>query len=93
MASGPPSRAGMARELVQLQQMLSGVPAAAAYLAGPDLITEFANDEFRQLVGDRDVVGLPVRVALPELAGQGWFELLGQVMETGLPRRGHETEL
>jgi PAS domain S-box-containing protein len=93
VASGPPSRAGMARELVQLQQMLSGVPAAVAYLAGPDLITEFANDEFRQLVGDRDVVGVPVRVALPELAGQGWFELLGQVMETGLPRRGHETEL
>ena len=86
-------RGGMARELVQLQQMLSGVPAAVAYLAGPDLITEFANDEFRQLVGDREVVGLPVRAALPELAGQGWFELLGQVMETGLPRRGHETEL
>ena len=80
MASVPVPREGAARGLAQLQEMLSGVPAAVAYLAGPDLVVAFANDEYRQLVGDRDVVGLPVRVALPELARQGWFELLGQVL-------------
>jgi len=93
VASVPAPRGGAARELAQLQEMLSGVPAAVAYLAGPDLVIAFANDEFRQLVDDREVVGLPVRVALPELARQGWFELLGQVRQTGQPRRGHETEL
>ena len=93
MAAVPVPRGGTARELAQLQEMLSGVPAAVAYLAGPDLLVAFANEEYRQLVGDRDVVGLPVRVALPELARQGWFELLGEVLATGQPRRGHETEL
>ena len=73
--------------------MLPGVPAAAAYLSRPDLVIKLANDEFRGLVGGRDVIGLPARAALPELVGQGWFELLDQVMETGQPRRGHETEL
>ncbi len=93
MASVPMPRGSLARELGRLRELLSGVPAAVAYLARRDLVVEFANDEFRQLVGDRDVAGLPARTALPELAGQGWFELLGQVMETGQPRRGHETEL
>ena len=93
MASVPVSRGGTARELAQLQEMLSGVPAAVAYLAGPHLVIAFANDEYRQLVGDRDVVGLPVRVALPELADQGWLELLGQVRQTGQPHRDHEAEL
>jgi PAS domain S-box-containing protein len=93
VASVPVPRGGAARELAQLQEMLSGVPAAVAYLAGPDLVVAFANDEYRQLVGDRDVVDLPVRAALPELARQGWFEMLGQVLVTGQPCRGHETEL
>ena len=80
-------------ELVRLREMLAGVPAAVAYLSRRDLVIEFANHEFLELFGGRDVTGLPARAALPELAGQGWFELLGQVMETGQPRRGHETEL
>ena len=80
-------------ELVRLREMLLALPAAAAYLSGRDLVIEFANDEFLELVGGRDVTGLPARAALPELVGQGWFELLDQVMETGQPRRGHETEL
>jgi PAS domain S-box-containing protein len=80
-------------ELVRLREMLPGVPAAAAYLSRPDLVIKIANDEFRGLVGGRNVIGLPARAALPELVGQGWFELLDQVMETGQPRRGHETEL
>ncbi len=93
MASVPVPREGAAHELAQLQEMLSGVPAAVAYLAGPDLVVAFANEEYRQLVGDREVVGLPVRVALPELARQGWLDLLGQVLETGQPHRAHEAEL
>ncbi|RYG96912.1 MAG: PAS domain S-box protein, partial [Alphaproteobacteria bacterium] len=38
-----------------------------------------------QLIGHRDVNGKPVREALPEVAGQGFFELLDEVFLTGKP--------
>jgi len=68
-------------------------PAAVAYLSSPGLTFEFASDQFRELLGGRDVAGLPVREAMPELAGQGRFELLSQAMGSGHPRRHHEVEL
>ena len=39
-----------------------------AYLAGPDLVVEFANEAYRRLVGGRDVVGLPAHQALARIA-------------------------
>ena len=74
-----------------MRELLTSLPAAVAYLAGPDLTIEFANDAYRQLAGDRNVAGLPLRQALPELAGQGGFELLSRIMETGQTARGSET--
>src|SRR5690606_31928418 len=48
-----------------------------------------ANDAYRALVGrERPLVGRPVREALPELAGQGFFELLDQVYRSGEPYVG-----
>jgi hypothetical protein len=70
-----------------LRALFARLPAAVAYLAGPDLVFEFANDQYRQLVGGRDVLGLPIREAVPELAGQGRFELLGEALESGQPQR------
>ncbi len=67
------------------RELLSSLPAAVAYLAGPDLAVEFANDAYGRLVGRRDVVGLPPEEALPELAGRAPLEILNQVMETGQP--------
>jgi hypothetical protein len=58
-------------ELGRLREMLPGVPAAAAYRSRRDLVVEFVNDEFLELVGGRDVTGLPVRAALPGRAGPG----------------------
>jgi PAS domain S-box-containing protein len=72
-----------------MRELLISLPAAVAYLAGPDLIIEFANDAYRALVGDRDVAGLPLRQALPELAARGGLERLSQIMRTGqAARRG-----
>jgi signal transduction histidine kinase len=42
------------------------------------------------MVGGRDILGKPIREALPELAGQGIFELLDQVYATGEPYVGDE---
>ncbi len=53
------------------------------FLRGPDLVFELANTAYYQLVGHRDILGKPIREALPEIAGQGYFELLERVFESG----------
>ncbi len=50
---------------------------------------EIANDAYYQLVGHRELIGKPVREALPEVEGQGFLELLNQVFISGEPYRGH----
>ncbi len=52
-----------------LRELLRQLPAAVAYVAGPDLIFEFANDQYRRYAGGRDLTGLALR-DVPELAGQ-----------------------
>ena len=76
-----------------MRAMLASLPVAIAYLAGRDHVFEFVNEEFRQLIGGRDVLGLPAREALPELVGSGRLELMDKVLESGRPVRGHEAEL
>ena len=43
-------------------------PAAVCVLRGPDHVYELANPRYLALVGNRDVVGKPLRDALPEAA-------------------------
>ena len=52
-------------------------------MAGPSHVFELTNYAFTELVGQRDVVGKPVRQALPEIIGQGFFEMLDKVYATG----------
>ncbi|MHA0111704.1 hypothetical protein ACXYUI_32140, partial [Klebsiella pneumoniae] len=47
-----------------------------------------ANPACCQLVGHRNILGMPVREALPEIQGQGFFELLDEVYRTGQPYSG-----
>jgi PAS fold len=51
------------------------------------------NPAYHQLIGHRDVVGLPVREAVPEVAGQGLFELLDNVFTTGEPFVGKDVKI
>jgi PAS domain S-box-containing protein len=80
-------------ELAGMRDMVASLPVAIAYLAGRDHVFEFVNEEFRQLIGGRDVLGLSAREALPELAGSGRFELMDNVLESGRSVRGHDAEL
>lgn len=93
MGSTTGTRDGGGHLLAPLQPLLDGAPAAVAYLAGRDLVYEYANDEYRQLFGGRDLLGQPYREALPELSGQGRFDELGELLAAGQPWRGHEVEL
>ena len=57
----------------RLTQLFTHAPVAIAVLRGPDHVYELANPRYRELVGGRDVVGKPIREALPELDGQGIY--------------------
>lgn len=65
-----------------LHDFFMEAPAIFAILRGPDHIYELANPLYRQLIGNRDVTGMTVREALPELEGQGFYELLDNVYNT-----------
>ena len=69
----------------QLAEIIELAPAFMAVFRGPTLIIEMANDAYRQLVGHRELIGLPVRQAFPEISGQGFFELVEHVYVTGEP--------
>jgi signal transduction histidine kinase/CheY-like chemotaxis protein len=79
-----------AQELARLQELFQQAPGIIAVLRGPNHIFEIANDSYCSLVGHRDMLGKPIREALPELANQGFFELLDQVYATGQPFFGNE---
>jgi PAS domain S-box-containing protein len=69
----------------QLARVMAQFPGAVAVFTGRQHVFRAASAAYRAFVGGRDVVGLPVREALPELDGQGLFELLDQVYATGEP--------
>jgi PAS domain-containing protein len=51
-------------------------PGFIAILRGPEHVFDFINEAFIRLVGDRDFLGKTARVAVPDVEGQGFFELL-----------------
>ncbi len=65
-------------------------PALIATLRGPDLVFDLVNPRYQQLFGKRVIAGKPLREALPELEGQGIFELLEGVYQTAEPFIGRE---
>lgn len=75
-------------ELARWRELFHQAPAPIALLRGPSHLFEFANDAYRRLVGGRDVVGKPVADALPEVAHQGFTELLDGVFRSGQPYIG-----
>jgi serine phosphatase RsbU (regulator of sigma subunit) len=75
------------------RELLSCLPAAVAYLSGPDLVVEFANETYRRLVGGRDVTGLPPQEALPDQSDGASLEILRQAWQTGQPMNGPGNEI
>jgi len=73
------------QERDRLRQLFEQAPSFMALLQGPEHRFAFVNEAYMQLVGHRDVVGLTVREALPELHGQGFYELLDNVFDSATP--------
>ncbi len=77
----------------RLVTLFEQAPGIIAVLRGPDHVFEITNRSYLQLVGHRALVGKAVRDALPEVQGQGFFELLDHVYQSGQPFVGHAVPL
>ena len=77
-------------ERSRLNYIFEHSPSFVAVLRGPDHVFDLVNPPYRQLIENRDVVGKTARAALPEVEGQGFFELLDKVYSTGEPYVGKE---
>src|SRR3569833_539316 len=71
-------------------ELFRHAPAFICVLRGPNHVFELTNSQYHQLIGFRDVIGLPLAAALPEAREQGFVELLDEVLATGEPFVGRE---
>jgi len=76
-----------------LYDVFMQAPVPLVLLTGPEHRVTFINPPYVRLMrrtSDDLIVGRPIREVLPELEGQGFFELLDQVYRTGEPYIGRE---
>jgi signal transduction histidine kinase/PAS domain-containing protein len=78
-------------ERARLQQVFRRAPSFIVAFRGPELVYEFVNEAYYQLVGHRDILGKPLLDAIPEIRDQGYAGILTRVLETGEPWVGRET--
>ncbi|MCK8778568.1 PAS domain-containing protein [Rhizobium sp. NTR19] len=81
--------AALEAEREYLRTLFEQAPGFMAVLREPDHRFQIANSTYRQLVGREDLLGRTVREALPDLVGQGFYELLDQVYKSGVPYSAH----
>ncbi len=74
----------------QLELIFRESPAALSLWRGDDFIFERVNPVYQALFGQRTLVGKPLLKAVPELAGQGFEDILKKVLHTGEPFTGIE---
>jgi signal transduction histidine kinase len=77
----------------RMSALFEHAPVGIAVLRGPEHVFEVANPQYRSLVSGHALLGLSIRQALPELEGQGIYELLRKVYETGEPFLGRSVRL
>lgn len=70
------------------RRLFAQAPGFIAVLSGRDHIFTFANEAYTRLIGGRQVVGMPLVDALPEIDGQGFVEMLNAVYSDGVQRGG-----
>jgi signal transduction histidine kinase len=66
-----------------LQRLFLEAPAAICILRGPELVYEFVNPSYQQFFPDRQLLGKPLRDALPELADHAAYYTMRHVFDAG----------
>ena len=80
-------------ERQRLYEVFMQAPAAITVLEGREHVFAVVNPLYRELIGGRDVLGKSIRDALPELEGQGIYELLDRVFSSGEPFSARELRI
>jgi PAS domain S-box-containing protein len=80
----------LATERERLTTLFRMSPSAIALIRGDELRFEYANPAYLGLIRRDGIVGKTLIEALPELADQGFEDLLREVMRTGVPYRNSE---
>jgi PAS domain S-box-containing protein len=76
---------GLSVEHSRLRAIFQQAPGFVAQMTGPEHVFALVNSAYSTLIGERPVLGRPVRLALPETVPQGFVELLDRVYRTGEP--------
>jgi PAS domain S-box-containing protein len=77
----------------RLRYLLSDAPIAIAVLRGKELVIEMANKKILEVWGkSEEVIGQQLHLAVPELAGQDFLQLLHEVYASGKPYYGFESK-
>lgn len=76
----------------RLRQVLERLSANIALLSGPEHRYTLINSEYERLFPGRPVLGRSIREVIPEVEGQGSYELFDQVYQTGEPYNAPEVE-
>jgi len=79
--------------LQQLAELFEQAPGFIAVLSGPTHVFEQTNNAYQNLIGHRAVLGKPIREALPEVAEQGFPDLLDRVYASGDAYRGRAVKV
>lgn len=76
---------GLKAERNQLLRVFEQAPAFFAVLRGPLHVFERVNPQYQRVIGGLDVVGKPLREALPGIEKQGYVDILDRVYTLGEP--------
>ncbi|MGI4733685.1 MAG: PAS domain-containing protein [Janthinobacterium lividum] len=89
-AAAQAARAEAETQCQQLAEVLRHLPAQVAAYHGPDHVYTFVNQRYQDYFPAQQLLGRAVREATPAAAGQGFFDLLDRVYQTGEPYCGVE---
>ena len=81
------------KERRRLQELLARAPAGVLTTHGPAHVCVFANPRAAELVGGRELLGLPLAETLRELRGQGFLEAFDRAFQQGASGASPELEL
>jgi signal transduction histidine kinase len=72
------------KSLISMYDLFDDVPALVAVITGKDYVFEYANELYKKSIKQtKNIIGLSLKDAIPELAGQGIYEILDEVYKTG----------
>jgi len=83
----------LTEERERLRGLFEQAPGFIAALSGPDHVFTMANAAYTRLVGRDNILGKPVREALPEVVEQGFLNLLDRVYRSGQPFVGRSIRI